>query len=68
MYPVICIKFLLKLNNGLISFIKTRGKCNHDVALFQKKLLISVDLCFLLFNLGPLTFHLLKLLLIFHPD
>ena len=34
MYPVISIKFLLKLNNSLISFIKARGKCNHNVTLF----------------------------------
>ena len=68
MYPVIGIKLLLKLNYGLISFIEARGKCNHDVALFQKQLLVSVHLSLFLLNLGPLTLHLLELRLIFHPD
>ena len=66
-YPVISIKLLLQLNNGLISFIEAGCKCNHDVTLFQKQLLISVYLSFLFLNLGPLTLHLLKFLLILHP-
>ena len=59
MNPIIRIKFFLKLNNSLIPFIETGCKCNHNVALFQKQLLISVYLSLLLLNLSPLPFHLL---------
>lgn len=34
MYSIISIKFLLKLDNSLISFIEARSKCNHNVTLF----------------------------------
>jgi hypothetical protein len=59
MYPVVGIELLLQLYNGLIALIQTGGQRDHDVSLFEQELLVTVDLCLLLFYLSTLTFHLL---------
>jgi len=64
MDPVVCIEFFLKLNNGLISFIKSTRQSNHNVSLFKQKLLVPINLCLFFLDLSPFSFHLLKFLLI----
>ena len=66
--PVVRIKFLLQLNDCLISFVQTTGQGNHDVSLFEQELFISVNLSLSFFDLGPLTLYLVQLCLIFLPD
>lgn len=63
-----CIKLLLQLNNGLIPLVEACRQRNHNVALLQKQLLVSVHLCFVLLDELPLSFNVLKLALVLLPN
>jgi hypothetical protein len=32
---VICVEFLLELDDGFVSFVQSTGESNHDVSLFK---------------------------------
>lgn len=56
--PIVCVKFLLQLYDCLVSLIKSRCQCNHNVSLLQQKLFISIDLGFSFFDLSPFPFEI----------
>ena len=68
MNPIVCVQLLLELDDCLIPLVQPRCQCDHYVTLFQKELLVPVDLGLLLLDLGALTLHLLELQLVFLSD
>ena len=63
-----CIKLLLKLDDGLITFVKTCSERNHYVSLLKQELLIAVYLCLVFFNELPLAFNILQFAFILLTD
>ena len=67
-YPIVCVQFLLQLDYCLVPLVQPRSKRNHYVALFQKELLVPVNLGLLFLDLGAFSLHLLQLQLVLLPD
>ena len=66
--PVVSIELLLQLDNALISFIQSAGQGNHNVSLFEKQLLVAVNLCLAFFDSLALTLDFVQLCFILLSD
>lgn len=57
---IVSIKLFLKLDDGLISLVQSRGQCYHDVPLLKEKLFVPVNLSLPFLNLSALSFNLIQ--------
>ena len=60
-YLVECVKFLLQLDDCLISLVESAGQGNHDVSLLEEELLVPVDLGLTFLELVSLALYFTQL-------
>jgi len=59
--PVVGVKLLLQLDNGLVSLVQSGSQRDHNVALLQQQLFVSVDLRLALLDLIAFALNLIQL-------
>ena len=65
---VVGVQFLLKVNDRLVSLIESVSQGNHDVSLFDQKLLVAIYLGLVLFKHFSFSLNLFELLIVLISD
>jgi len=65
---VVGLHLLLELDDSLVSLVQSGRKCDHDVSLFQKQVLVPVHLLLVFLDLKTFFFDLLDFNIVLLPD
>ena len=61
---VVCVELLLQLDDSFVALVKSCRESNHNVSLLNQKLLVTIYLSLILFDLITLTLDFLQSVLI----